>query len=495
MVKSNNFGIFENLSLVIRTPNGLKHLRDLILTKAVSGLMSASKPDTWTKSTLGDEVDIIRGITFPSSAKFREAGEGRIVCLRTANIQDQVDWDDLLYVPEVYVKNDSQYIKANDILISMANSRELVGKVSLVTRDDIRCTLGGFIAVIRCGQNVVPEYLMIHLRVPATKERLIDSSTQTTNIANISLGRLRPLEINLPSIEEQRRIVVKVSQLLEICDQLENCLTNNNSLSTLVRKSIVDAVSNAQTSEQFQSAWKFIEKNWDLVSETSDGVDLLRSLILEIEMKSFFTEDPNKQEKHRSWTSLPLKDVCEYIQRGKSPKYASSGSCLVVSQKCVRWSSFDPEPSRFIDDLSLDGYSPDRFLRNGDLLWNSTGTGTVGRTAIFESGISEQKFVADSHVTVLRTSRINHEFFYYWSRSPEVQRIVLESTTGSTNQQELNLGKLKELVISFPSLLEQERKVKKIKKLFAICDQIETEAKKLSDKTEEYLRALVAASA
>jgi type I restriction enzyme S subunit len=495
MTKSNNVDILENFSLVIRSPNGFKHLRDLILTKAVNGFMSSSKPDSWTKSTLGEEVEIIRGITFPSSAKFREPGKERIVCLRTTNVQDLVDWDDLLYVPEAYVKNDNQYIKLNDILISMANSRELVGKVSLVTRDDIRCTLGGFIATSRCGQNVVPEFLMIHLRVPAIKEKLIDSSTQTTNIANISLGRLRPLEINLPSIEEQKRIVGKVSQLLDICDQLENCLIKNNSLSTSVRKSVVDAISNSQTQDEFQSAWKLIEKNWDVVSETSGGVDLLRSLILEIEMKSFLTDDSNKHEKNSNWTSLPLREVCEYIQRGKSPKYASVGSCLVVSQKCVRWSSFDPEPSRFIDDLSLDGYSPERFLQNGDLLWNSTGTGTVGRTAIFESGISEQRFVADSHVTVLRTSRINHEFLYYWSRSPDVQRTVLDSTTGSTNQQELNLGKLKELIISFPSLSEQERKVQKIKELFAICDQVETEAKKMSQKSEEYLRAVVAASA
>jgi restriction endonuclease S subunit len=84
---------------------------------------------------------------------------------------------------------------------------------------------------------------------------------------------------------------------------------------------------------------------------------------------------------------------------------------------------------------------------------------------------------------------------YYWSRSPDVQRTVLDSTTGSTNQQELNLGKLKELIISFPSLSEQERKVQKIKELFAICDQVETEAKKMSQKSEEYLRAVVAASA
>ena len=128
MIKANSVDILENFSVAINSPNGFKYLRDLILTQAVDGFMSVSKPDSWTKSTLGEEVEIIRGITFPSSAKFHEPGEERIVCLRTTNVQDLVDWDDLLYVPEVYVKNDSQYIKLNDILISTLSQYSLVLK-------------------------------------------------------------------------------------------------------------------------------------------------------------------------------------------------------------------------------------------------------------------------------------------------------------------------------------------------------------------------------
>jgi type I restriction enzyme S subunit len=483
--------ILDNLSILTHSVSGIRNLREFILTQAVAGSFSETKPDSWGKSTLGAEVEIIRGITFPSSAKYRDPGNERIVCLRTTNVQYEVNWTDLLYVPESYVMNENQYIKKNDILISMANSRELVGKVSLVTRDDIRCTLGGFIAAIRCSESILPEFLMILLRAPETKEKIIDSSTQTTNIANISLGRLRPLEIFLPTKKEQLNIVQKVTQLLDRCDELESSLNRIQILGEATRKSAIDAISTAQTKDDLWNAWERIQNNWEFIAQGPECIEMLRSLILELEMKDYLTSELDANGKGLNWTTAPIKEVCEYIQRGKSPRYAITGSCKVVSQKCVRWTGFDPEKARYIDDATLSKYSVDRFLKDGDLLWNSTGTGTVGRTANFYSGGSEQKYVADSHVTVLRTSKLDHEFLYYWSRSPDVQSIVLGSTTGSTNQQELNLGTLKELTISFPSLAEQKIKVERIKALFAICDQLESEAIKAAELANKFARSVV----
>ena len=203
--------------------------------------MSSSDTSSWRVTTLGDEVRIVRGITFPSSAKGRIPGRGLVPCLRTANIQNEVDWDDLIYVSEDFVRNDDQFVQLNDLLISMANSRELVGKVALVRRNDIRCTLGGFIAAIRCGAGIDPKYLTTILRVPSAREKLIESSTQTTNIANISLGRLRPFVLTLPPLSEQQVIVAKVDELMALCDQLESMLKSRSEVAEKFAQSVVNA--------------------------------------------------------------------------------------------------------------------------------------------------------------------------------------------------------------------------------------------------------------
>lgn len=84
-----------------------------------------SLPAGWVRTHLDDVTQIVRGVTFPTSEKRFESGAGLIACLRTANVQSLVEWDDLWFIPESYVRNEEQYLRNNDILISTANSYEL----------------------------------------------------------------------------------------------------------------------------------------------------------------------------------------------------------------------------------------------------------------------------------------------------------------------------------------------------------------------------------
>ena len=89
-------------------------------------------PRGWAVCSLKDVADLIRGIAFPATAKSAKSAKGMVACLRTKNVQQQVDWTDLWWVPESYVKRPEQFLKAHDILMSIANSYDLVGKVALV---------------------------------------------------------------------------------------------------------------------------------------------------------------------------------------------------------------------------------------------------------------------------------------------------------------------------------------------------------------------------
>ena len=121
---------------------------------------------------------------------------------------------------------------------------------------------------------------------------------------------------------------------------------------------------------------------------------------------------------HWQWTRL--EQICLYIQRGRGPKYVEKSSTHVVSQKCVQWSGFDLSSARFVADDSLGSYGKERFLCAGDLLWNSTGTGTAGRVAIYQSD-GNVTAVADSHVTVVRLASCSPRYLWCVIASPWVQ--------------------------------------------------------------------------
>lgn len=180
----------------------------------------------------------------------------------------------------------------------------------------------------------------------------------------------------------------------------------------------------------------------------------------------------------QTWKVVELDDISVYIQRGKGPSYADSGQCKVISQKCIQWDGFDMEPARYIKDESLKNYGDERYLVEGDLLWNSTGTGTAGRINVYPGNPNIKKIVADSHVTVIRLANSNSRYIWCVLASPWIQsRIVPEHTdslvSGTTQQVELNTSTVKGLKIPLPSSEEQARIVAKVDELMALCDQLE----------------------
>ena len=183
------------------------------------------------------------------------------------------------------------------------------------------------------------------------------------------------------------------------------------------------------------------------------------------------------------WQWEPLENLALYIQRGKSPKYAESGKVRVVSQKCVQWAGFDITSARYIADDSLPAYGNERFLCGGDLLWNSTGTGTVGRVAICQAQ-QETYCVADSHVTVVRPSdTVLSRYLWCVIASPWVQTRFQPThpdslVSGTTQQVEFSTSSARAVPIPVPPLEEQTRIVAKVDELMQLCDKLEDEQQK-----------------
>ncbi|HAS6153933.1 TPA: restriction endonuclease subunit S [Vibrio vulnificus] len=196
------------------------------------------------------------------------------------------------------------------------------------------------------------------------------------------------------------------------------------------------------------------------------------------------------------WAWAHVQDFTEYVQRGKGPKYADKGSVRVVSQKCVQNSGFDIEPARYVEDQSLENYQEERYLKEKDLLWNSTGTGTVGRVNVLPV-VESKSLVADSHVTVLRPLLMNSRYIWCFLMSPGVQARInpdheFSLVSGSTKQVELNTSSVVSLPVSVAPLNEQRRIVAKVDELMALCDQLEQQTEASLDAHQVLVETLLA---
>jgi len=159
----------------------------------------------------------------------------------------------------------------------------------------------------------------------------------------------------------------------------------------------------------------------------------------------------------KGWQTEKLGDVCAFLNRGISPHYLESGGICVLNQKCIREHRVSYEPSRR-HDAQAKKVGSDRLVQAGDVLVNSTGTGTLGRVAQLRENPSEPTTV-DSHVTIVRPKqgKFYQDFFGYML--VVIEDAIKEAGEGCGGQTELARSILAEkFKVHYPeSLPEQQR--------------------------------------
>ena len=136
---------------------------------------------------LGDVADFVRGITFKPDDVIGMDTANAVACMRTKNVQSDLDLSDVWGVPASFVKRDEQYLREGDILVSSANSWNLVGKCSWVPKLPYRATIGGFISCLRrISQNLDERYLFHWFSSEPVQALVRNCARKTTNISNLS---------------------------------------------------------------------------------------------------------------------------------------------------------------------------------------------------------------------------------------------------------------------------------------------------------------------
>ena len=325
---------------------------------------------------------------------------------------------------------------------------------------------------------------------------LLKESNQLTSVGTampgLSANRLKGLLLPLPPYQEQCRIVSKLKEVIpyvERYNETEDVLSRLNSqIRVCLKKSILQEAiqgklvpQNASEEPATVLLQQIREEKQRLVAKGKlKKKDVVDSDIFKGDDNKYFEKIANTKmditdeipfEIPDSWSWVRLNDICSYIQRGKSPKYSLIKKYPVVAQKCNQWSGFSIDKAQFIDPDTLSSYGEERILQDGDLMWNSTGLGTLGRMAIYWSSLNPYELaVADSHVTVIRAMKkfVMPQYLYYYFTSNTVQSVIEDKSDGSTKQKELATATVKTYLVPIPPLMEQDRIISKIKQLASI---------------------------
>ena len=158
--------------------------------------------------------------------------------MRTKNVQVTLDQTDLIAVPGTIVKSPDKMLAEGDILVSSANSWNLVGKCCQVRDLHFPSTAGGFISILRpTTEDLDADYLYRWFSSDEVQATLRSFGNQTTNISNLNHKRTLKLQLPLPSLAEQKRI----AEILDATDALRAKRRESHAqLDTLLQSTFLD---------------------------------------------------------------------------------------------------------------------------------------------------------------------------------------------------------------------------------------------------------------
>ena len=194
-----------------------------------------------------------------------------------------------------------------------------------------------------------------------------------------------------------------------------------------------------------------------------------------------------------NWQYYRINGIVTHLKRGKAPKYVEQSDIPVFAQKCnQKDGTISLEKAQFLNPEVASRIKEEEFLKDEDVLINSTGTGTLGRVGYYRSDYSApyKKVLPDSHMTVIRgIAVVSQNYLYYYLKSK--QDYLEQQGVGTTNQKELRPETIGNIVIPLPPLPEQQRIVNRIESLFAKLDEAKERAQAVVDGFEDRKAAIL----
>lgn len=345
----------------------------------------------------------------------------------------------------------------------------------------------------------------------------------------ISGSKIYPLVILIPPLEEQQRIVEKVDELMQLCDQLEQQQTLSTDAHATLVDTLLKALTESNDADEFQGNWQRIVANFDVLFTTEYSIEQLKQTVLQLAvMGKLVKQDPSdepatellkkiadekaklikegKIKKSKSlnsdlkydnifhflpenWTLTNLKTIAEINPRNcveEENKLASFIPMTLVprsytlqhEQELKKWAEIKKGFTHFADnDIGVAKITP-CFENSKACVFNN-----------LENGIGAG--TTELHI-VRPIVGLNSHYVLIYLKTPSFLKIGEKYMTGTAGQKRLPKDFLEEFYFPLPPLNEQNRIVEKVNQLFSMIEQLQVLQSKLQKTKLHLADALVA---
>ena len=424
-------------------------------------------PDSWEWVRLGDAANFIgTGMVVPSSQQYKDLeDETMIPYFKMNNIGNwngEFDLTNIVYIKK-NEKVDKYLISSDELLFNTRNSRELVGKTTVVPTINKRIVANNNILRITTFGNIQTKFLNYILISPYGKNLFFNLTTATTNVAAIYQKQLREIMIPLPPLEEQSRIAAKIAQLFALLRKVESSTQQYAKLQTLLKSKVLDLAMRGKLVEQDphdEPASVLLEK---IKAEKEQLVK--EGKIKKSKPLPPITNDEKPFDIPDSWEWVRLGDISRFITKGTTPKggkntYISNGIKFYRAEN-IKNNVLLLKPIKYISsEVNANELKRSKLAVNDILV---TIAGTLGNVAVVgKKNLPGNCNQAVSICRLVNSKKFNRKFFTY-ALSNETQNIIKKKKT--TSIPNLTLQHIANAVIPIPPINEQSRIASKIKKL------------------------------
>ena len=355
----------------------------------------------------------------------------------------KIDFTNTRYVPKEYYENinEDRKAKRGDILFSVTGSYGIVVNVKTDQEFCFQRHIGLIKPVI--GQEYL-SYILMSGYIKGLCDNLATGTAQKT----VGLDTLRSFFIPIAPIQEQKRIVAKIKQLLLVTTALE---CGKNELQTAIK--------------QVKSKILDLAIHGKLVPQ--DPTDEPASELLKrINPKAEITSDNGHYQKlPEGWCECKLSDVCVFDNgyAFSSDNYNDCGIPLIRISNITNTGSIDLSSCVFIQDVPSNKF----IVKSGDLLIAMSGA-TTGKMGVY---LYEENALLNQRVGNLKcTDAMLQQYrnYYMFAKSDYILKIAYGGA-----QPNISAKAILDIDVMLPPLKEQYRIVAKIEEIFVQLDAIE----------------------